>query len=475
MAIIITLYLITRLVNLTLLPIFTDETNYLDWGWREIHTSGRLFYSLYDAKQPLVMWLFGIFQSFIFDPLLAGRLVSVLTGLLTLIGLYKISKKTLVPILYSLVPIFLFFDRQALMESALVTVGVWSYYFLQKYLASARVRYLVFLGVVLGLGYFTKSNALLFIIAAGVVLLANKSSAYLKLTHLIFLLLTVTVTVTPLLLQPVFWEYLHLSTQYSPSLSQAINPMLWLQNAFNIIDVSFWQLTPLVFISAVLGIRHQIKTHGYLLIFLVIPLFLEIFVAKFIVNRYVVPFIPLLLIFAVDFLSRHKKLLIVSLLTALIPSILQIINPALYLKSLSRVSPNSYYGGYVTAEASGYNAMSGLKFFEKLSQKESFILAIGLWSGNPELAYLVYFRHHPKIKVVIFDSRLFNNIDLDKYTCLSYPQPIYFLSRENRTAGLDKFFEPFARITTPVNPTVSYVFKLKSPCTGPSLTPNLSL
>ena len=476
--IIIIFYLITRLINLTLLPIFTDETNYLDWGWREIHTSGRFFYSLYDAKQPLVMWFFGIFQSFTSDPLLAGRLVSVLTGLLTLVGLYKISKNPLVPILYTLSPIFLFFDRQALMESSLVAAGVWTAYFLIKFIHSPTFKTSLPLGLVLGLSLYIKSNALLFSVSAFVVIalaaIKNPKFRFSYLT-LSFVILIFTFLVTsPMLLQPSFWKYIHLSTQYSPSLSQAANPRLWFQNTFNILDISFWQLTPLVFISAVLGIRRQIKTHGYLLIFLAIPLILEVFIAKFIVNRYVVPFLPLLLIFAADFLSRHKTLFFVSLLTTLIPAAVQITNPALYLKSLSRVSPNSYYGGYVTAEASGYNAMSGLKFFEKLSQKEPLVLAIGLWSGNPELAYLVYFRHHPKIKVVILDSRLLDT-DLDQYNCISYPQPIYYLSRENRTAGLDKFFKPYAQITTPVNSTVSYVFKLISPCTGPALTPTLDV
>ena len=45
-------YFVFRLVNLTKLPIFNDEAIYLDWGWRETHRAGFLYYSLYDAKQP---------------------------------------------------------------------------------------------------------------------------------------------------------------------------------------------------------------------------------------------------------------------------------------------------------------------------------------------------------------------------------------------------------------------------------------
>ena len=37
-------YVLFRLSNLTLLPIFNDEAIYLDWGWRETHSAGNLYY-----------------------------------------------------------------------------------------------------------------------------------------------------------------------------------------------------------------------------------------------------------------------------------------------------------------------------------------------------------------------------------------------------------------------------------------------
>ena len=84
-------YFVIRVINLTKLPIFNDESIYLDWGFRETHNPGFLYYSLYDAKQPLLMWIFGLFETIFSDPLFAGKLVSVLTGFITLLGLYKLS------------------------------------------------------------------------------------------------------------------------------------------------------------------------------------------------------------------------------------------------------------------------------------------------------------------------------------------------------------------------------------------------
>jgi 4-amino-4-deoxy-L-arabinose transferase-like glycosyltransferase len=84
-------YFITHLINLTAIPIFNDESIYLDWGWRETHTPGYLYYSLYDGKQPLLMWLFGIAAHILPDPLFAGRFISVICGALTLIGVYTLT------------------------------------------------------------------------------------------------------------------------------------------------------------------------------------------------------------------------------------------------------------------------------------------------------------------------------------------------------------------------------------------------
>ena len=129
-------YFFFRLINLTKLPIFNDEAIYLDWAWRETNEPGMLFYSLYDGKQPLLMWLFGISMHIFSDPFFAGRFISVIFGFLTLLGIYKLGKKyftqniaTASALLYIFIPLFSFYDRQALMEAAVGAVGVWTIWF----------------------------------------------------------------------------------------------------------------------------------------------------------------------------------------------------------------------------------------------------------------------------------------------------------------------------------------------------------
>src|SRR5262249_32402983 len=123
-------FIALRLFNLTGLPIFNDEAIYLDWGWRMLLILHDPFYSLYDAKPPLVLLLFGVAQTIFTSQLFAGRFVSVLFGLGTVDGLYLVGKHLggkhlglLSALLYVVIPLFTFFDRQALLESALCCVS----------------------------------------------------------------------------------------------------------------------------------------------------------------------------------------------------------------------------------------------------------------------------------------------------------------------------------------------------------------
>src|SRR3989344_8133830 len=136
------LNLVIRLFNLTLLPIFTDESIYIFWA-KTIQTTGsNWFISLYDGKPPLFIWsiatALSVFPSSSY--LLAGRLVSVLASLLTITAIYKISfhlfnhKRIAViaSLFYIISPLTLLYDRLALFESLFTAMLVWSVYFMLK-------------------------------------------------------------------------------------------------------------------------------------------------------------------------------------------------------------------------------------------------------------------------------------------------------------------------------------------------------
>src|SRR5574343_1375587 len=74
-----------RFYHLTILPVFADEAIYIRWAQVMKAEETLRFLPLSDGKQPLFMWVIIPFLKLISDPLIAGRIVSVLCGLGTMV------------------------------------------------------------------------------------------------------------------------------------------------------------------------------------------------------------------------------------------------------------------------------------------------------------------------------------------------------------------------------------------------------
>ena len=161
-----------RIFDLTVLPVFVDEAIYIRWAQVMRAESTLRFLPLSDGKQPLYMWLVIPFLKFISDPLFAGRIVSVLSGMLTLIGiflfsyqLFKSGKVALISsFLYAISPYAVFFDRMALADSLLSMFGIWILLLGTYTVKKLRMDYAMFTGFALGGAFLTKSPALFFAI-----------------------------------------------------------------------------------------------------------------------------------------------------------------------------------------------------------------------------------------------------------------------------------------------------------------------
>ncbi len=166
------IYLLTRLQNLTKIPVFVDEAIYIRWAQLIKNVSSLFFIPLTDGKQPLFMWLTSLFLRVFPDPLFASRLVSVLAGLLTLFSLYKIlnllkPKATpLVLFFYVVFPFTFFFDRLALADNLLTALSVLSLFFTLQFHKTPSIKNALLLGSSLGLAWLTKSPALFFVVLA---------------------------------------------------------------------------------------------------------------------------------------------------------------------------------------------------------------------------------------------------------------------------------------------------------------------
>ncbi len=164
------LFGVTRLLNLSGFPIFTDEAIYIHWAQLMRSDWNDIFISKMDGKQPLFMWLVALALSFKLDPLITGRFITILASLFSLVGVFYISKTLFnyrvgffSVLAWIFCPYLLFFDRLALVDGLLTAFGVWSVataVYILKNPKSGIFPYLL-LGGFIGCAYMTKATALL--------------------------------------------------------------------------------------------------------------------------------------------------------------------------------------------------------------------------------------------------------------------------------------------------------------------------
>lgn len=172
---ILILYFFTRLYNILGLPIFTDEAIYVRWAQIASNDAAWRFISLTDGKQPMFIWIAMVLMKFIYDPLLAGRAVSVIAGFGSMVGIFFLTKEIfnspstgsgqakkialLASFIYMLYPFALVYDRMALYDSLVAMFIVWSLYFEILLVRYIRLDLALILGMIIGLGMLTKTNA----------------------------------------------------------------------------------------------------------------------------------------------------------------------------------------------------------------------------------------------------------------------------------------------------------------------------
>ncbi|MBI5449532.1 glycosyltransferase family 39 protein [Candidatus Gottesmanbacteria bacterium] len=162
-------YLGLRLFNLAGLPIFTDEAIYIRWAQIGSRDAAWRFISLVDGKQPLFTWLMMGTLRLVRDPLLAGRLVSVGSGVGTMIGvglvtweLFKNKRMaSLASLLYIFCPFSLIYDRMALYDSLVAAFSVWNLYLGILLVRHVRLDIALLWGMTLGLGMLNKTSGFL--------------------------------------------------------------------------------------------------------------------------------------------------------------------------------------------------------------------------------------------------------------------------------------------------------------------------
>jgi len=167
LSILMVIYGISRLINVTTLPIFTDEAIYIRWAQIGGRDASWRFISLTDGKQPLFTWLMMVALRFFQDPLFAGRFASVISGLFGMLGMYVLgaelfrSKRIgiISSFLYVISPFALFYDRLALYDSLVAAFSIWNLYIAILLVRYVRLDIALIFGLTLGVGMLNKTSA----------------------------------------------------------------------------------------------------------------------------------------------------------------------------------------------------------------------------------------------------------------------------------------------------------------------------
>lgn len=343
--VIVFLYFLSRLPNLTLQPIFADEAIYIRWAQVMRAEPTLRFLPLSDGKTPLFMWMMIPFLKVFSDPLFAGRFLSVLSGFATLLGVFLLSLRVFnlrvalwATLLYAIVPFVVFFDRMALTDSMLSAFTVWSLYFAVWLLQTQRLDLSFILGYMLGGALLTKTPAMLNILSLPITILGfnfinAKKFAFLKL--LIFWGVAILIALTTyniLRLGPEFHQLSARNVDYIFSPLELKNRPLdpFIPHLKNLADwfpkLLTWPILGFMVIGLWFIVRTKYKLGWVIFFWAITPLLIQMTFLRTFTARYILFSIPPLLIIAAFGLDKliekesfKKNILTIILLALVLP------------------------------------------------------------------------------------------------------------------------------------------------------------
>lgn len=430
-----------RVYNLTIIPVFADEAIYIRWAQVMRSVPELRFLPLSDGKQPLFMWSVIPFSKLFSDPLLAGRIVSVLCGLGTTVGVgvltyllfkenpnaKKVNDKqsllllSIIPFIaafmYAISPFAVFFDRLALADSMLSMFGVWTFIFALLAVRLRRLDFAMLAGFTLGGAFLTKSPALYFAILLPITVLFFKwkgeKRRYLRAVK------TIALWCVTLLIAYGFYNILRLGPNFhmlsSRNLDYVYPTQHILESPFDplkpfLMEVGrwFWIMGPGIFVLLVAGaISLNAKKYSRQILFLTILAFAPILAsaeyAKVFTARYIFFSMPYLMILAASFMFITKRKIILYSAFGLF-IIHSLFIDYLYLTNPQKAPlPRSERSGYLEEWTSGYGIAETAEFLKEEQQvnpHEKIVIGTEGYFGTLPDGLQMYLNDRPEITVI---------------------------------------------------------------------------
>lgn len=378
LVIIIAVYLVIRCFNLTSLPVFGDEAIYIRWSQIIKSVDTLRFIPMTDGKQPLFMWITALSLK-LFEPLVAGRIISVLAGAGTLVVLFLISNSFIPSIIYLLLPFTFFFDRLATADNLLSFFGVLSLYFSILLAKKPRFDLTLILGAILGFAWLTKSPAIYFVVLSLLTFIIYDSKN-LKKIYLPVLSIFIGFCIYNILrLGPQFAQIAIRNRDYIWPLSEIIKHPLdpLIPHFKDVMHLYLYYISLPLLLSPLLYFvfKKSIKLNKTILIYFVwfiLPLIANAAMAKVFTARYilfVIPYFVLLLAYFLKPLTSRKYL--IFLLLIFIPNLWRIYQISFQPQNLKLPSTET---GYISGWTSGWGIKEVSEYLISRSKEANIIV-----------------------------------------------------------------------------------------------------
>lgn len=470
----IVLFFLTRLINISTLPIFTDEAIYIRWAQIAKQDASWRFISLTDGKQPMFVWVDMVFLKFIHDPLLASRLVSVGAGLLSMIGVVAVTyllfknKWTafLAGLLYIIFPYTLVYDRLAMYDSMVAMFVVWSLFFEIFLVKKQRLDLALILGMIIGGGMLTKTNADFAIILMPTLILLfdfDKKKRVKRFLSWIGLLIVSAGLAygfySILRLSPFYYIITEKNALFVYPFSQWIDhPLTYFQS--NVSGLLSWFVSYvtlpgiiLIFGAFFLGIKKYWREKLLLLSWFVLPFIALALFGKTIYPRFILFMtMPLLPIGAYSILFIWQKIkpvyiagIVIVLLTFLMVRSDYYVITDFYKAPIAQADVNQYANSW----AAGNGVKQSVEFFKEKSQNKQIFIGTQGTFGLLPFGLEIYLANNP-------------NVTIKSYWPIHDKMPNEILAASKIMPTYVVFYEPCPACKNSEEPPISWPVKLLS-------------
>jgi len=392
----VALFFLTRIIFLEKLPIFCDEGIYIRWARTAWHDASWRFISLTDGRQPLQTWGTIPFLKLFPDNLLfGGRMFSVVTGFISLVGIYNLlfylfNKKTAFwgIFLYIFTPFFIFYDRIALADSAVNAGFIWILFFSILTIKNLRLDLTLLFGIIAGMAMLTKSSVRMFIglSALAPILIWKKGEKEIVQKTINYSILFAIVFVIAIVIYNIqrLSPFMHYIEQKNNTFVMPFSEFIKAPFAVlwpNLKLIPYYVFSEIGWLTGFLGLiglffllKKELNLGLYLFIWLIAPYFAIAGFSRVIFPRYLIFLATLLTIFSAYLLSNLKSTILKYLFLLIFLLISFFYAYGFYINPSSIPFPTIDKGQYIEGATAGWGVKEIMEYARVRSKERQIII-----------------------------------------------------------------------------------------------------